>query len=154
MKQEKHIEVLVRGVFVDRGKILLCHTKGAGNTYLPGGHVEFQESARLALGREIREELGRRAVVGRFLGAVEHTFVQKACRHCEINLVFEMKIGGLKSCKVPVSKESYIEFSWVALENLRSARLEPSVLTEVLMLWLRGRRRSSDVLASNYRIMN
>lgn len=154
MKKKKGcLEVLARGVFFNGEKILLCHTKGAGNTYLPGGHVEFGESVRSALAREVKEELGRRAVVGRFLGAVEHTFRQKGRRHCEINLVFEMKIHGLTASKVPVSRESYIEFCWVPQKDLHAARLEPAVLIRILGPWLHGSSQSG-AWASNYRIMN
>ncbi|MDD5520408.1 MAG: NUDIX domain-containing protein [Kiritimatiellae bacterium] len=137
MKKKKHIEILARGVFIDRGKVLLCHTKGAENTYLPGGHVEFEESAKTALVREIKEELGRNAVIGRFLGVVEHSFIQKGKRHCEINLVFEMRIKGLNSVTEPVSHENYIEFLWVSLKGLYSISLEPAVLCKFLLSWLK-----------------
>ena len=73
----KKIEILARGVLVQNGRVLLCHTKGAANTYLPGGHVEFKESARAALCREIKEEMGLDSTAGRFLGAVEHSFADE-----------------------------------------------------------------------------
>jgi len=140
MKKKKHIEILARGVFVDGGKILLCHTKGANNTYLPGGHVEFGESAKMALQREIKEELGGKATVGHFLGAVEHSFDQKGRWHCEINLVFEFTIKGLRCSDVPVSQEDYIEFRWVPMRDLREVKLEPSLLCNVIPLWLKRKR--------------
>ena len=116
---------------------MLCHSKGAANTYLPGGHVEFREQARAALEREIAEELGRRAKAGRFLGCVEHAFCQKGRWHAEINLVFELRIPGLTPATPLPPQEEWIEFCWAPLAKLRRARLEPSVLIDHLPRWLR-----------------
>ena len=139
MKRRKgHIEVLARGVLVVDGQVLLCHSRGARNTYLPGGHVEFRESARAALRRELEEELGRTATVGRFLGAVEHTFRQKGARHCEINLVFEMRIRGLRPPRDPASREPKIAFRWEPLAVLARSTLEPHPLRCALARWLRA----------------
>jgi ADP-ribose pyrophosphatase YjhB (NUDIX family) len=132
----KRVEIIARGVCVINGHVLLCHTKSAENTYLPGGHVEFEESARTALEREINEEMGKDAVARRFLGVCEHTFIQKDKRHCEMNLVFEMDIPGLELAPTPSSLEDYIEFLWVRLENLRAAQLEPAPLCDLLASWL------------------
>jgi 8-oxo-dGTP diphosphatase len=136
MCASRRIEVLARGVYVKKGKLLVCHSAGAENTYLPGGHVEFEESASVSLAREIKEELGMKATVGRFLGAVEHTFIQRGERHCEINLVFEMKIKGLDPSALPASKEGHIDFRWVALGGVANASLEPRVLARKLRKWL------------------
>ena len=149
MKQKRQIEVLARGVCVKRGKLLLCHSKGASNTYLPGGHVEFTEAARGSLAREIREELGVKAQIGRFLGAVEHTFVQHGEPHCEINLVFEMRIPALDPRREPSAREDHIEFRWVPIGGLEASALEPSVLRGTLGKWLsagwRGDRWASTI---------
>jgi 8-oxo-dGTP diphosphatase len=136
MKNKKHIEIIARGVFVDDGKVLLCRARKALNVYLPGGHVETGESAREALCREIEEELGCVAVAGRFLGAAENCFVQKGERHCEINLVFEMRVKGLHAGMVPISCEDYIEFRWVSMSRIQGSGLKPAFLRRVLPSWL------------------
>ena len=133
------IEVIARGVYVRGDSLLLCHSTGADNTFLPGGHVEFEEGARRALCREIDEELGVAARAGDFLGCVEHSFLQDGVRHCEINLVFEVSIPGLADGADPESMEGKLEFLWVPLEGLGDSRLEPSALIELLPEWLSGR---------------
>ncbi len=51
-------------VFDHQGKILVVRT-GSGRCYLPGGRMEPGETPREALGREVAEECGWSAEVGR-----------------------------------------------------------------------------------------
>ena len=108
------IETIARGVCVRGGKVLLCRAKGGATTYLPGGHIEFGETGREALVREIKEELGLSAEVGRFLGVVENSFMQKGKPHSEINLVYELCIPDDET----VAQEDWIEFEWRGLGEL------------------------------------
>jgi ADP-ribose pyrophosphatase YjhB (NUDIX family) len=130
MKSKGHIEILVRGVCVKRGQILLCQSVGAANTYLPGGHVEFRETARAALEREILEEIGVKSKVGRFLGCIEHAFRQRGRWHAEINLLFELSIPSLSPAAQPKTREEWIGFRWCPLTpaSLRAAHLEPAAM--------------------------
>jgi ADP-ribose pyrophosphatase YjhB (NUDIX family) len=134
MKQKKQIEILVRGVCVKRGQILLCQSVGAANTYLPGGHVEFRETARAALEREILEEMGVKSKAGRFLGCVEHAFRQRGRWHAEINLLFELRIPSLSPDAKPKTREEWIAFRWcpLTLASLRTAHLEPAAMISQL----------------------
>ena len=106
--------------------MLLCRAKGGKSTYLPGGHIEFGESGRIALVREVKEELGVDSSTGTFLGALENSFLQNGKPHAEINLIYELKLadgvdaGGLKS------QEDWIEFIWQDLDDLDSANLLPA----------------------------
>jgi 8-oxo-dGTP diphosphatase len=138
-KRNREIEIIARGVCIKNGKLLLCHTKGARNTYLPGGHVECCESAKRSLGREIKEELGKNAKVGRLLGVVEHTYSKAGKRLCEINLLFNIRIAGISTRENPRSCEDYIEFWWVLLADISRSRLEPALLRRVLRSWLESR---------------
>jgi 8-oxo-dGTP diphosphatase len=142
MKREKTIEILVRGVCVKSGRLLVCQSKGAANTYLPGGHVEWQEKAKDGLAREILEEMGCRAKVKEFLGAVEHTFLQKGERHCEINVVFSMDVPGLDPLQPPEACEDWIAFKWIPLSRLARYHLEPGPLRKLIPGWLRPGRRA------------
>ena len=108
------IEVIARGVCVVDGKVLLCRAKGGKTTYLPGGHVEFGETGRQALVREIREEMGLDSRTGAFLGVVENSFMQHGKPHAEINLVYELSLaeGDVRA------REDWIEFEWRPLADL------------------------------------
>ena len=138
MRENGQIEVLARGVCVVDDHLLVCHTRGAHNTYLPGGHVEFGEKTSNSLAREIMEEIGRSALVGDFLGAVEHAFMQNNVPHSEVNLVFSVRIDGVAPDVPPESREDYIEFKWIRLNDLDSSDLEPSPLRRLIPAWLSG----------------
>ena len=138
------IEVIARGVCVVGGKILLCRAKGGATTYLPGGHVEFGETGRQALVREIREEMGLESTAGAFLGVVENSFLQHGKPHAEVNLVYRLTLSppakatlrpesaDSKSTPsdrpedtplqgvsiIPRSREDWIEFEWRPLSDL------------------------------------
>ena len=138
MHENTTVEVIARGVCVMEGQVLLCHGKNAALTYLPGGHIEFLETARQALVREIKEELGRDdAQAGRFIGCCEHAFMQKGVPHAEINLVFELTIPGLVPGEPVTAAEAWIGFRWHPLNALREARLEPAPLCDALDAWLK-----------------
>ena len=137
MYENANVEVIARGVCVVDGQLLLCHGKKAALAYLPGGHIEFRETARRALVREIKEEMGRDAEAGRFLGCCEHAFVQKGKPHAEINLVFELRIPSLKPGAPVVAVEDWIGFRWQPLDQLAEANLEPAPLRTLIAEWLK-----------------
>ena len=127
--EEKHIETIARGVCVIDGKVLLCYPKDRSYSYLPGGHIEFGETGREALVREMKEETGLDATAGDLLGVVESQFVQKGEKHCEINLIYEMEIESKSEVEVEQrtvqSLESWICFDWVDCDKIDSANLLP-----------------------------
>ena len=121
---EHHIETIARGVCVKDGKVLLCLPKDRSYSYLPGGHIEFGETGREALVREMKEETGLDATAGELLGVVESQFVQKGEKHCEINLIYEMKVERLTVEKLK-SMEDWICFDWFPCDKINAANLLP-----------------------------
>ena len=103
------IETIARGVCLKEGRLLLCRAKGGATTYLPGGHIEFGETGRQALVREVKEELGLDAQTGKFLGVVENAFTQHGKPHAEINLVYELILPPDAEIS---AREDWIAFEW------------------------------------------
>ena len=145
----KDIEIIARGVLVRDGHVLLCHNRKKKNYFLPGGHIEFNEGAKAALRREIREETGLKNSVGRFLGASEHTFKYKGRRVCEINIVFEFSIRGARVSRRVPSAEKNLEFIWAPLRKLSRSRIAPRTLVPDLPDWLMN--RNSTRWGSSYK---
>ncbi len=129
------LHVLARAVVRQRGKILLARAKGFHNTFLPGGHLEPGESLRDCLRRELHEELGLRALVGAYLGVIQHTYEDAEGTHLELSHLFGVSFGAsAKVCAdgLVVSQEPHLTFVWAEQDRLAEYDLEPYPLRRLL----------------------
>ncbi|MBL8764616.1 MAG: NUDIX domain-containing protein [Phycisphaerae bacterium] len=125
-KREQVIEVIGRGIARRENSVLLCRSTTGGYFYLPGGHVEFSESAATAVQREFFEETGLSVRVGCIGWAEEHVFEANCRIHHEINIVFHVEhVNGEWPDQVR-SMESNIAFEWVDIPRLRSVDIRPA----------------------------
>ena len=142
---EKHIETIARGVCMKDGRVLLCLPKDRSYAYLPGGHIEFGETGREALVREMKEETGLDATAGELLGVVESQFVQKGERHCEINLIYKMEVALPTAADgnrqlTTAALEDWICFDWVECDRIDSVNLLPPEMKRQLSAAIDGSR--------------
>lgn len=129
---------LARAIIRMNDRFLVAHQIGADNTFLPGGHISGCERAKDALIREIEEEIGKTAIIKRFVGAVEHVWPAPGVDNHEINLLFEVEVPGLDPANSPRSHEEHLEFFWAKSSDLISHNLQPAALIDCLSNWQEG----------------
>lgn len=122
------VEVIARSLTIRGSRVLLCKNLKHSYYYLPGGHVEFGETAAAALARELQEEAGIESKVGEVVLAHEHIFRQgRRVRH-ELNLVFHVELPPGEV----VSQEEKIAFEWADLATIGEKDVRP----EAVRVWL------------------
>lgn len=137
---KNHIHILSRAVIIDDEHILLCKTLDLtpGFYFLPGGHIEHEESAEEAVKRELMEESGATIRIKRFLGILEHIFVpghNSICHNHEYNLFFEADADSLKR-HIPLPKrEKHIGLVWTPLPAIGNIDLRPEKLKTLISEW-------------------
>ncbi len=130
--KKKGLRVRVAGLVQDsKGKILLVQQKKKGKSYwlLPGGGIEFGESAVEALKREFKEELDLEVAQSEFF-LLNESIDPKKERHL-VQLVFSVKIQD----KTPVlnPKETAISgFGYFSKEEIKKLDLRPNIKDLIL----------------------
>jgi len=99
-----------------RGGRLLCTRRPPGSAHagqweLPGGKVEDGESPEAALARELREEIGVRASVGRIRDVVHHRYPDRTV----LLLVYQCTLEG-----DPSPREDGMELEWADAARVRA----------------------------------
>ena len=136
----KVIHVLSRAIIIDQNQILLCKTLGAWSNFyfLPGGHIEHNESAQQALLRELMEETGQPFTIKRFLGCLEYSFDSKICHDHEYNLIFETTPVQIQVHQTLPQLEPHIELEWIYLSKLNDIKFFPEPLKTLIPEWLKN----------------
>jgi len=105
--------------------VLLCRNLKHGYLYLPGGHVECNESASAACAREIHEELGWDCAAGPLLLVTEQIFTQKGRQRHEYTLVFHVEHPRGLDDSDPPGLEPKIAFEWADLAAVPDLDIRP-----------------------------
>jgi 8-oxo-dGTP pyrophosphatase MutT (NUDIX family) len=138
--KKDYIRVVVRGVILVNAHILVARSKGATNTFLPGGHVDFGESLPAALIRELFEEVGLCIQVSDYLGMVEHQWVENNRHRHQINHVFAASLPSGHTLPTLKSREDHLEFFWVLFSELSQRNLMPPPLIKLIEQFIKGDR--------------
>jgi len=123
----------ISALIVQNGRVLLQCPPGTNDYALIGGHVEFGETAKATLIREIREEIHTDAIIGD-LAAVGEVYIDwghlpdGTPRHChQIGLYFHATVDEAQLPQADrffgydeVGNERYtLEYIWMPLDELR-----------------------------------
>lgn len=104
---------VVAGIIINQNKILIGKRKdkdiGGGKWEFPGGKIEVGETNREALERELYEELGISAKIGKELMNYEHVF-----KTTIYNITF-MEIADYVG---KICNNAHSEIKWVKFSNL------------------------------------
>ena len=132
---KSHIHLIARGLLLHGDNVILCRVKDAGWFFLPGGHIEDGESVKVALLRELREEIGEGDCnIISFVGAYENIFpLEEDVFQHEMNIIFMVNVPeGIE----PKTKEGHIEFISVAKDDLKNYKILPDSLKDGIIEWL------------------
>lgn len=114
----KCIHILGRAAIIDKRHVLLARDIGQNNTFLPGGHVEYNEGVKNAIIRELKEEFNGEIIINGFIGAVEHSFDYKGEPYYEINSIFNTTLNNFAFPDIPKSLENHLDFIWQPINKL------------------------------------
>ena len=143
MPESPHIEFLARVLVRFRGHVLVCrHNPQGGYLVLPGGHIDHGETAAAAAGRELAEEVGITATVGRCLAATEQIFEQRGRIRHELTLVFHVEHPpewtGTTPPRLVSPEEPKVSLVWVPEADLAAADLRPAAIKRWLVALVGG----------------
>jgi 8-oxo-dGTP diphosphatase len=114
------------------GELLLCSVDGLGYWFLPGGRVQFGETSRAALARELAEELGHELPVAELALIVENIHAAALVQH-EIGMYYRVIWPDvLARDDLGRGTEAGHLFRWMSPRELWSVRFEPAGLVPVL----------------------
>lgn len=123
------------GAILRRGdEILLCATDGLDGWHLPGGRVEFGESAAEAVLRELREEAELTLTVGDLVLVTEDRVTLNGILHHEI--CFYYAISWPDDLHPNTAQQNAIAdhtFRWFPLADLSEIQMLPPHMTDYLL---------------------
>lgn len=132
-----HVRVVA--VCLHEEHVLLHQAEGQAWWLLPGGRPELGESLRETIARELTEELGVTAEIGRLLWIVENFFtfqdrsVHELAFYFLVTLPFESDYVDLERVFHATDAGIALEFRWFRLASLGDIQIVPSFLTMSLL---------------------
>ena len=129
-KENNYFHILARGIIFDKDYILVVKAKNADNTFLPGGHLGFNENLKQALNREIMEEIGIDCRINNYIGCIENQWTENNIVNQEINHIF--LVDGINKNMEINSKEEHLEIYWIKIKDMEKENLLPYSMREII----------------------
>lgn len=132
------VNMIVRGVIIHENHVLLTtttkiNTEFSSDLYfLPGGHVDYKESAIDALRRELKEEMAIDMDGADFIGALECSWDRKGRIYHELNLVYKVHISNLSLNNPPIAVDPFHQFIWRPLSEIPNYKILPGKLIPLI----------------------
>ena len=117
LEAQDEVLPVVAGVLTDGGRVLLARRADHGRWEFPGGKPLAGETPADALRRELREELGIDATVGRELGRTDYRTPDRTLR-----LIF-LSVDRYRG---DIQLHDHTEVAWVPLPDLPGYDLMPA----------------------------
>lgn len=139
---EGRFNLRAAAIILREGRVLLQRAVSDSFWALPGGRVEWGETARQTVAREIEEELGVVGAVGELRFVMERFFGFDGHRFHELAYYFPVTLPGSfpfpaegEICHRVVDGGAEIEFKWVEAEteSLAAHRFVPPALRGLLL---------------------
>ena len=126
----------VGGIVIHENRLLVEWNLAGSFCFVPGGRVEYGETAPATLQREAREELGEPVRVARLLAAADNLFVLYGRRYQEISLYFLTQLDATSRLGahdgIFEGTEPDSRFEWIPVDAVERAHLMPPFLRELV----------------------
>lgn len=136
MTQKQKVNIGVRLIITKENKILLTKSKGSDFFFLPGGGLEYGESIKGAIKRELKEEVGMVVKNCEFVGINETKFIDNDILCHGIDLVFNTIVKMV----ITKSKENHIDFFLKDFKELKNLKILPKPLKQKVIKWLSNKK--------------
>ncbi len=130
-------EVIARALILKNNKILICKRKDRDYYFLPGGHVEFGETTKEAIIREIKEERDRTLKNVSFIGIVENNYEEESIKRHEINIIFEAEE---EEKEKSMSAEDHLIFEFLDYNGFKEKNIKPEILKTKIIEYINDKK--------------
>ena len=124
----------VGGIVVHDERLLVERNLRDGYCFVPGGRVEYGESASEALARELREELGEDVDIGRLVILSDNAFEAHGERYQEVAPYFLVELASESSLPshegIFEGSEPGVSLCWLPFEEIDGGNLFPPFLRD------------------------